>query len=575
MHQRPAPLTLGHTSARPRCGPGNVSRDAGVKGRVGAATRAAAVALGALVAAAGSSAAAADLAPLPSTSRQGGQGIYQTEAADGHREGAFTLSVGEDIFAHKGMLVVGDSELFYRTRLNLVWDPLNHLQVMLGGSFSTNVYSYIGTLTRTQLGNPSLAVKGYLPLGDKWKVGASLGTLLPTSQTNAAFVPSASTTQLSLLGTYLPSSLWQVSLNLSGIYDLSRKLVEGDLAAEQRLALNIYDGHHLIWALGAQRWLKLLPTVQTAVFVEGTQDTPLDIGQALGPVRLGGGLRALVGRRARLEMLLAGDARVGPDISPVGPQPASPPWRAFAQLALHLDYGHGTTNVFNIEATKAAPLLMTSKLACAWDADCAVGRTCQEGECLLPPRVETVERPPTPPKTYVVVGTVQDVETHAPVSDAYVELKGFRETRLAVDGRAGSFRTWQLPMEDDAELTAFANGYLPTRVRVRPFEGRRQIKVSFSMRPDPQARPVIVRGLLRDRIWGTPVHGTAIVVKQNRNIKADRTGTFEFSLPGGRHEIVLVAPGYVTQRKQLAGVAGEVVIFNVDMEPFANHRQMP
>ena len=184
-------------------------------------------------------------------------------------------------------------------------------------------------------------------------------------------------------------------------------------------------------------------------------------------------------------------------------------------------------------------------------------------------------RRPTPPTTYVVAGTVRDAQTHDPVALARVEVSGYPELRLAVEGRTGTFRTWGLPIADPVELTARASGYLPARVRVRDFEGHAQVRVTLQMRPDPQARPVTIRGLMRDRIWGTPVRGTAKVVGDRGRASADQTGAFVLTLPPGPFDILFTAPGYAAQSRHFRGAAGEVVIFNIDMEPFGSHRGLP
>ena len=519
----------------------------------------------------------------PSTNASGLRGLWRLDAARGQGVDTFAVQIAGMGASAAGLRSATDREQFTLAHGNLAWEPLLNLQLGLGLTFATYAYQDAYRLTTYRLGSPTLRVKyGRLVAPNLW-LGAALHGTTPTDVGGEArLAPRASAATGALLSTWQPAPRYELNANLGYTLDRSRRLTTREPTPDQRLAYNQYAGDHARAAVGGQVHASPLAGLRLSGFTELAQDLGLGAGTALAPLRLAAGGRLVTGGWMRIEVALGVDTRLGPARHDAAQRqlPPSLPWQAFAVGTVHFGEVFGGAGAAATErperAEAPAPAPMNSVKDCVWDLDCRFGQQCVSGECaVVIQRPVPIEVKPKPPAAYVVAGVVLDADNRRPVTEAWVELKHHEGTRLRVDPGNGTFRTWRVPLDESLDMTAFASGYMARRVVVRPFEGRPLVRVAFTLKADPKMRPVTVRGLLRDRIWGTAVRGTAQVTALNRQAYSDAQGHFEMHLPAGRHELIIDAPGYTTQRKQLASEPGETIVINADLEPFRRRSTLP
>ena len=74
-----------------------------------------------------------------------------------------------------------------------------------------------------------------------------------------------------------------------------------------------------------------------------------------------------------------------------------------------------------------------------------------------------------------------------------------------------------------------------------------------------------MKGSIKDGRSGKPIKGDIFIPALSKRIQADKDGTFDAELKAGRYQVLISAPKYVTQKKEIEIRAGEVVILNLDM----------
>lgn len=522
---------------------------------------------------------AAQAAPGPpdataSTNARGMEGLYRLDAPRGRVPGAVTLQLSSSGARAYGLSAPGDSDTTFDSRLHVVWNPLQDLQLGVGLSYITNTYVNVFRLASYRLGSPTLRVKYGRAVGRAWSLGVAAGALLPTAVERPTLDVRSRAIDGALLATWAVLPRLQLTANLAYTNDRSRLLSAVPPTPDRRLALNQYAGDHAAWGLGGQLHVGPMRHASLAAFAELGGELAIDRGLVPAPPRVAAGARLFAGRKTPIEVSLGGDLWLAyPSPRATALMPPALPWRAFAQLAVHFDGGPAAPTA--APPVAPAPVLMSSASSCTWDLDCRPGYACHEGDCQRIGRAASLEVKAKPPPMYVVTGLVVDASDRTPLRDAYVEIKSYPGTRLRVDPRAGTFRSWSVPVEESLDMTAFASGFASRRTVVSPFEGRPVVRVTFALRPDPKDLPITVRGLLRDRIWGSAVRGTAVALTAGKQVRSDAMGIFEMHLPAGRHEIVIAAPGYAAQRKQLSGEPGETIVINADLEPFSRRQTLP
>ena len=80
----------------------------------------------------------------------------------------------------------------------------------------------------------------------------------------------------------------------------------------------------------------------------------------------------------------------------------------------------------------------------------------------------------------------------------------------------------------------------------------------------PQATTSVVRGVVRG-IDGSEIVATVRIDPGARTVTVTADGSFEAELPPGRYTVIVSAPGYSTQRREVRLSLGEVTVLNVDL----------
>lgn len=155
-------------------------------------------------------------------------------------------------------------------------------------------------------------------------------------------------------------------------------------------------------------------------------------------------------------------------------------------------------------------------------------------------------------------GRVRDGEGQ-PLVDARVRIfVGGSEVDAYTDGE-GRFRISGLP-NGEGRVEVTASGHEPRGFAFGagaitwPSEG-----VSL-----PQATTSVIRGTVR-AFDGEAITPTVRIDPGARSVSVDAEGGFAAEVPPGRYTVVVSAPGYTSQRREVRVSVGEVTVLNVDL----------
>jgi hypothetical protein len=165
--------------------------------------------------------------------------------------------------------------------------------------------------------------------------------------------------------------------------------------------------------------------------------------------------------------------------------------------------------------------------------------------------------------TFMVSGKVIDEVTRQPVGNAIAKVQGF-SANIATN-TDGTFASWPIPASTGLlQLVFSAPGYKPfTKTIARTAAAGADLTISLV--PVGADQPGTVRGIIKSARSGDPLMARVFVPALNVSATIDKNGVFEIKLRAGQHTIVVSAPGFVTQMKQLTLHSGEVVILNIEM----------
>jgi len=113
-------------------------------------------------------------------------------------------------------------------------------------------------------------------------------------------------------------------------------------------------------------------------------------------------------------------------------------------------------------------------------------------------------------------------------------------------------------------LAISAPGFAPADEAASVVAGRRT-QVDVSLKPEGQS--ATLTGVVRSASTGEPVPAQLEVVETNARAQVDGQGVFRVDVPGGKYTVVISAPGYLKQTKQLTVKPSDRAIFNVVLHP--------
>jgi hypothetical protein len=499
----------------------------------------------------------------------GARGLRRVTAAHPITPGALVLSVALDYFSLHGLSVSGDSDSQTGQRTNILYAPMEGLEVGAHIVSAVNKYGRAGAAPTTlqMQGNPSLLLKYSLaPLPDLG-VGAAATLLVPTSQYGVGLQGSAYRASLAGLLTYVPSAGLEVTLNVGYTADHTGNLVsDWDAVALERLAYDVNARFRpavswLTYGIGGAYDVRLGESVGLAPYLEVTGQVAGQQPLRDAPLRVTFGVRGYPSRSRSVEIGMGGDVRLAGVPKESSPYANLPPWAAFGQITVHLG-----------EGAEAAPVGVT-RSGCQADADCAAGQSCADGTCVLVKEIvqekEVVREVTREPDTFILSGGVLDVATDEPVPEATVVIRGFDAAVLSTDLKTGAYTSWPLPVGTGlVRITARAPGYVEGEQTVpRGAAGETKV-VSFKLKSDDGPAIGTLEGNIKDGLTGEPVAGVRIFVPALRQkIVTAPDGTFRAALKAGRYQVLINAKRYVTQKKEVRVLNGDVVILNIDLRP--------
>lgn len=350
-----------------------------------------------------------------------------------------------------------------------------------------------------------------------WQLGGSIVGRLPGAESFGAMTRGASLDVQALLSTTLGpvriAGMGGYRLNRSGANERNAaRLSPGD-----RLALGVSDFDSLLFGVGIEAWLG-----KNELLVEVSADPLLGSrvpGFLQSPLRLAAGVRRAVSARLSFECLAVASLSKQPDLSAGAPLvPNEPRISAFGGLRYQFSPQQADPKPI---AHRPQPVPSRS-----------VG-----------PRLELLVRdeqgaPVANPSAFTLGGERRDLVCD---DGGRCHLEDAPIGELVVHIEAPDF--------EPAERTLTLQAGAPSQVEVR-----------LSAVPPPSQ----LRGMVRS-LDGKAVLARVRVEPSGAVVHVDDTGAFQLDLPPGGYDVVIEAPGYVTQRRHVQVEQKGVLILNADL----------
>lgn len=174
-----------------------------------------------------------------------------------------------------------------------------------------------------------------------------------------------------------------------------------------------------------------------------------------------------------------------------------------------------------------------------------------------PIQVALRKEPPT-------VGALSVQVTHtndqSPIAGAVVTVGAQQGTT----DEAGVARFESLP-PGPVEVSVKAEGFNAGEEVAQIVAGR-VAELPLALVPEKQAVPATLTGIVRNTA-GRPLAARLRIPGLSLEIQADEQGAFSQTIPAGSYRVIISAPGYRTQVKQVTVGEGDQAIFNVDLHP--------
>lgn len=489
---------------------------------------------------------------------RGLRGVHKVEAATPLPEGTFVLTASGRYSHASDFLTDGDSNTFSGARLVLAWQPIELLAVSASWSVVSNKNNQAEPRTTQSLGDPTIGVKLTKLLGPKLGVGFNSVFMIPTSAGGSGLDPSAFVWDNSILVSHLTLPWLALSANAGYKLDNTDKIFGSrEISRPQRFTASIATVNQFLIGVGADTHFQVGERAAIGPFAELTAGIGTGAALKEDPIVATLGGRFLPGGKDFVDIAVGADIRLAGAPQDTSTRlPGIAPWQLFARIAVHLggppEQGGGTTTI--------------TDNSCRSDSDCASGQTCQQNVCtIIKEVVREVEVNKTLP-TFVIEGAVYDQTSGEPVSGAIVTFSGYEQSPVAVDFRTGKFRSFPLPVgEGLVKVTVNAPNYRSTDQTVPRGTGDSVTTLAFKVSALGEAALGNIKGSIKNGRTGKALKGEIFIPALGKRVQADKEGGFEAELKAGRYQVLISAPGHVTQKKDIEIRAGEVVILNVDM----------
>lgn len=499
----------------------------------------------------GAAAAATEAAPLH-YGEWGGVGVYRVDSARPLPSGHLVIGGGASYGQTRGMFDTDELNTRQVQSISFTYSPGYGLELFLVERAQTNRNAKFAPKTTQSLGDPRLGVKYGMALSDTLHVGAVVDLLLPTSRGGVSLSPKAFRLGSTALATLRLADRLHVSLNLGYVLDNSGQLFGEELSQVQRFGAQLSDTDLVVVGLGANSDLFVGELFGLAAFAEVTAGFAT-VSNSNNPVLATFGLKAFPGRGGLVELALGTDVRLAGAPAAGAPLPGLAQWEAFARLTVNIRFRRDKSD-------------STGPVACTPDAVCAAGLSCVTGMCMMMRTAEGAPAVQVAPPTFTIRGSIVDAETKEPVAGATAKIVGGPSSALAADPKTGEFLSHELLCgEGLVQVKVQALGYVASEQTIPRGASGSVIELAFKLRPQGKDATGELRGSLKDSRTGKAVRGQIFVPALSKRLRVEKGGKFSGSLRAGRHQVLVSARGYETQRKEITIRAGEVVILNLDM----------
>lgn len=491
----------------------------------------------------------------PTAGRLGTRGIERVESAWTTKPQDVVISLGGDGYSGKRLFASNDTDTLFHQQLFLTWAPVKGLDLTVGEAYSTNDNSvWKPAAVVHTFGNPTLGAKYGVTLTPDFAIAAAVRAFFPTALQGRSLVFNATSVAGLLSASYRVASFVGLSLNLGYLLDRSAQLSRSALTPVQRFALGISDSNQATAGLGVETDWSLGGNVRAGPFAEVTSGFGIDTKLREDPIRATVGTKIDLFSGNILELSVGADFALEGKASTADSNMAGiAPWDVFVRIAGHL-----------------GPLFarQPAAISCTQASECGAGMTCHAGTCAVVTEIVRVEQVVRAQATYRISGKVTNRNTHAPLDSANVAISGYETSPLVVNRNSGEYVSFPLPCgEGLVQLTAIAEGFHQEQKTVQKGSDQQIMTVDFALQPASELIPAELRGSIKDAENGHPIQGSVFIPVLNLKINADEKGYFRTTVSPGRYELLITAPQYLTQKKEIHLRGGDSVILNVDMSP--------
>jgi hypothetical protein len=483
----------------------------------------------------------ADQAPAQPWSNQwGSRGLNRLHSATLLPRHELTLSFHPYAAVSKNLLLPSDKNTLQRQTFSLVYGITDSLELSLSYEQIINTNSTFSFEEARSLGDPRVAMRyGLSPL-PKLHLAALFSVTVPTAAKNPGLTFKGLGVTAQAQATYLALSWLQASANVGYTYDGRNLVFQGQsLNRAQLFAAGVPVSSHLNAGLGLSTLFAAGTVADLGPYVELMAAYAPSASLREDPILASVGLKVAPNGSRRWEFGAGAELRLSGAPANNNHFAGVPPWGAFAQVTIHVgDCGAGVT-------------------ACTTTQDCVAG-TCSGGFC----------RSDLQAPTYVIDGSVVHGVTGAPVSGAVVTLAAQPDTHYAADG-TGHFVSAPVAVQAQAATVMVdAPDFVAVRQSLTPGAPGSRLPVRIAMMPADRPSEGAIRGIVLSSTNGKPVSQAFIFLPTLQvKLRTNEQGAFTGRLRMGRHQVLVYAKGYLTQRKEISIGRDDTIILNVDMHP--------
>lgn len=503
-----------------------------------------------------------------STGRHSTRGIYDVETAEALPPGMLALGAAGEFFRTQGFLSQGDTHTRVISSARLAFSPTKNLDFGLSWSSILNSNPSLlreGALT---LGDPRFITKVTGGLGSKLRLGLLIGLRTPTSNNGMTMEFGATSIDAVALASYtLPSVT--LALNFGYSIDNSANIfpngIPYTISSVVRFNAGVSRTNAVLLKFGAEGNLNIVKGLSTLPYLELSSAFGQGVSSGENPMLFGVGLKTLAIAGDLLKIALGFTFRLSGEPKDNGKFPGQPPWEANIGVGLNVPV---MRNSKALAASTQNAGASDDMRPCRWDMPCPKGATCSYGFCVPDDEKEDAsgDDGDKAVPTFMVAGLVTNAQTKAPLRNASVKVSGFEGTVISTGGD-GSFQTWPLPVDDGLlRITIKAPGFKTATQTIPKGPQGTTKKITVALIPSTgKDLPGKIRGRVTDAANGGPLPALLMLPTLGKQVVANSDGTFEIELDVGSYAMIISAPKYETQKKQIAIASSEVVILNIEM----------